>query len=389
MIMPDISRPDKSRIHAAPRRAPGKRHKTLVFHIGDHKTGSTSIQLAFAQRQVVLQNHSVFYPARLASNMLKPYFRAYARPSDHPTHSPAVKVFKDLARKIRNADADFCLISAEVFEKIDAAVFHDVVTTFFTDTADEIRIIAYVRPHAARIMSSFAERVKIGDLKVIDGGPQTVFDQSYREKVFPYQARFAALRERFGAAFVLRPMIRSQLFKGSVVKDFIHHAFPAADFRLDGLGAANESLDLENLMRLKILHSHCRNHPKSLRLTLGWEFTRVATPLQPLQNRTRLRLHKSLARDIHAACLEDARAVDQQFFDAAPLLETELHTALDGAAETAQSTDPADCLSASEIQSLTILSKMISTMLENQTGDWPGFLHNKRLIDVLANTVPP
>jgi len=386
--MPKTSGPEIPAPRAVARRVARKRHKTLVFHIGDHKTGSTAIQLAFAQRQVALKNQSVFYPARLASNALKVHFRAYAGPSSHPAHGRAVKIFKDLASEIRNADTDFCLISAEAFEEIDAKVFLDIVTTFFTGAADEIRIIAYVRPHAARVMSSFAERIKVGGLWAIDGGPQIVFDRMFHENIFPYQARFAALREQFGAAFLLRPMIRGQLVKGSVVDDFIHHAFAAPEFRLIGAAAANETPDLESLMRLKVLHTQCQNRPKNQRLALGWEFARVAASLPPLENRTRLRLHKALAHDIHAACLADARAVDQQFFDAMPLLETELHNALEGAANTPQSTKPGDYLSPSEIRSLTILSKIISTMLENQNGDWPGFLHNKRVADVRANTVP-
>lgn len=364
-----------------------RRHKTLIFHIGDHKTGSTSIQLAFAQRQITLKNQSVFYPAKLASNALKPHFKAYAKPSSHPAHGRAIKAFKSLARRIRNADADFCLISAEAFEGVDATALHNIVTTFFAGAADEIRIIAYVRPHAARIMSSFAERVKVGSQRVIEGGPRIVFDQMFRENIFPYQARFSALREQFGTAFLLRPMIQSQLVNGSVVDDFIHHAFAAPEFRRTGPGTANESLDLESLMRLNILHTQCQNHPQKLRLTLGWEFARVAASLPPLENSTRPRLHKTLAHGIHAACLADARAVDQQFFGAAPLLETELHNALKGAVDTAQSIKPADYLPPSEIRSLTILSKMISTMLENQNGDWQGFLHSQRLADVRANTV--
>mgnify|MGYP000498255412 CR=1 FL=1 len=48
------------------------RPKTLVFHIGDHKTGSTSIQYAFAADRVALENRSVLYPARINSNRLRP-----------------------------------------------------------------------------------------------------------------------------------------------------------------------------------------------------------------------------------------------------------------------------------------------------------------------------
>ena len=52
--------------------------KVLIFHIGDHKTGSTAIQLALAQNRVSLQGKSLFYPAQIANNNIVSHFIAYA-----------------------------------------------------------------------------------------------------------------------------------------------------------------------------------------------------------------------------------------------------------------------------------------------------------------------
>ena len=134
--------------------------KTLVFHIGDHKTGSTSIQNAFALDKVTLSGKTLFYPGRQAHNYLGSAFNAYSRPKPKAAHEKAVKPITTIARRLRNSDADICLISAEAFERIDPQVFHDIITKYFADITDDIRVVAYVRPHGAhRQLIALAQRL--------------------------------------------------------------------------------------------------------------------------------------------------------------------------------------------------------------------------------------
>ncbi len=358
-------------------------HKTLIIHIGDHKTGSTSIQTAFAKQQVRLAGRTVCYPAKISHNMLKPHCRAYAMPDRPKMRRKAIAVFEKLAGKIRASDADFCLISAEAFETVPPGVLHDIVMRFFAPAADEIRVVGYVRPHAGRLLSSFAERTKIGLRDIMSGTLDSFHASMLADRRLFYHPRFSALRELFGDAFLLRPMIRSELYHGSVVDDFVRHAFGVADFEITGNGQANESLVLEDLMRLKVLQSHLEGRqPHRPRHALGWEFARVVAHLPPPRSRSRLRLHRTLAQDLHEAYLEDARAMDRDFFDGRPLLEGELDAALAGAVEEPQSVDPVDYLSESDMRSLSILSEIIAGMLENEGRKWPLFFYGKRLKEV-------
>lgn len=362
-------------------------HKTLIFHIGDHKTGSTSIQIAFAQDRVTLKGKSVFYPSKFAHNSLKQHCKVYAKRKPTPARTEAIDKFQRLAARIRKADTDFCLISAEAFEVIPPAVFHDIVTTYFADAADEIHVVAYVRPHAARLLSSFTERTKIGVPNVLSGSLESFHEEMHENRRFYYHDRFSALRALFGDQFTLRPMIRNQLHGDSVVDDFVHYGFGQIPFQIEGASAANESLDLEDLMRLKVLQSHLQgNHAPKLRHNLGWEFGRLVAAMPPLKSRTRLKLHKTLAQTIHGAYLADARAMDATFFDQQPLLENELNKALEDAEETPQSTKPIDYLSDSDMRSLTILSGIITEMFEHKAGEWPAFLRKKH-IGAVQNSV--
>ena len=113
--------------------------KTLVFHIGDRKTGSTSIQQAFARNKVTLQDGTIFYPVKRGDNYLKSSFKAYAKPKQKLAHKRAIDSFQKLAQMIARTDADISLISTEAIEGVNPKVFHDIVTRYFADTVDEIR----------------------------------------------------------------------------------------------------------------------------------------------------------------------------------------------------------------------------------------------------------
>lgn len=358
--------------------------KTLIFHIGDHKTGSTSIQYAFVRRQVKLQDCSIFYPARLASNALRDQCLDYGAAETPEARKKAAQPLKRLARRIHDSKADFTVISAEALERVPAALLREVIDTFFADTAEDIRVIAYVRPHARRITSTFVERTKVGVPQTLKSTLEDFTNNRKKDSEVIYLPRFSAWREHFGDRFILRPMIRKHLHGGDVVHDFIHHAFGGRPFELLGTSQANESLCLEDLMRLKVLQSQLKT-PRLLRLMVGWEMYRLIGHLPAPPTCTKLQLHRSLAEDIRDTYMQDARDMDRAFFGGDPLLENELHTTVAKALDEPQSTDPADYLSASELRSLEIMSRMISGLLEKKDVDWSAFLHEKRIQEVRKN----
>lgn len=358
-------------------------HKTLIFHIGDHKTGSTSIQLAFAEGRIALNSKKLLYPAQLASNALKKQFMNWAKASSEADKEEASRPLAKLAHRIRTTDADYVVVSAEEFEWVPPALFKRVVNHFFRDCADEIRVIAYVRPHAPRIISSFCERTKIGGTAVLQ---QTLADfaKTHQEKgTFTYHGRFAKWREHFGAAFLLRPMIRAKLIEGSVVTDFIQHAFPGEPYTLDEGNSANESLDLVDLMRLKVLQRHFQQSSQMLRHQIGWEFLRLTGHMPAPAKRQKLKLHKALANDLSASYRADAQAMDRDFFNGEPTLETELATAITTAQKHAQSVEPADYLSDAEMRGLQIMAGFLESALSNDSVNWPQFFHQKRVDDTV------
>ena len=135
----------------------------LIFHIGDHKTGSTSIQSALAAKHIVPEGKTLLYPSQLNHNHLVELRRKGKAIKGKRFSGPDIrhKKFSELAHEINNSDYDFCVISAEAFEAFSPSRLDDIIAKYFDTTQIKIRVIAYVRPHAARLLSSYAEKIKI------------------------------------------------------------------------------------------------------------------------------------------------------------------------------------------------------------------------------------
>lgn len=74
--------------------------RTLVLHIGDHKTGSTSIQHAFVRQQVLIDGIAPFYGVPLNHNHLLPPFKAVLA---EPQGQKAQKQLSKLAERMAGA----------------------------------------------------------------------------------------------------------------------------------------------------------------------------------------------------------------------------------------------------------------------------------------------
>ncbi|MEX0301882.1 MAG: hypothetical protein AB3N24_05615, partial [Leisingera sp.] len=287
-----------------------------------------------------------------------------------------------LAERIRASDADYAVISGEVFENVPAARFRAVVDRYFRGCAERIRIVAYVRPHAQRILSSYAEQIKIGWFR---GSMQEFYAHNLERGRFHYAPRFAAWREQFGADFTLRPMIRSELRAGSVLEDFAHTAFDGRRFEIDEMPAENQSLGLRELALLHFLQGQFQDQGKWLRHTLGWELARRIGKLpQPGGGGgQKLQMARSLAEAAAEAYAQDAAEMDQAFFDGRQLLQTALTDMQARAADAPQSLDAAAYFSAEELRNLTVMAGLVHDMLEVKH-PWAARLHRNRITDLQA-----
>lgn len=119
--------------------------RTLVLHLGVHKTGSSAIQHALASYEARLAAAGILYPRagrpRIRSVRFGQHALAWAvlrRNGADPS------IYDELASEIRTSGAQTVVISTEEFDRFRAyeiARLRDVVTPLF----DRVRIVAYLR----------------------------------------------------------------------------------------------------------------------------------------------------------------------------------------------------------------------------------------------------
>ena len=355
--------------------------RKLVFHIGHHKTGSTTIQEAFATGGVTLDAGRVFYPGRMAHNYLTRHFEAFAAKGRTLQGSPGFPGLAQISDDLRRGEFDVAVLSGEEFEGADPRAVHKVLQRFMLPHVTDHAVVCYVRPHAARILSSFAENVKLG---LFSGTPEDFFAKSARGGRFFYARKLVEWDRTFRGHFRLRPMIRTELSGGSVLQDFVETAFgPERPARVAPVAAANESLGLEDLLLVKLVQEQLVSRDRKLRHAMGWQIAPALAAAHRTDAKgggaTRLMLHKALAEQIRTTYRNDARELDAQFFGNRPLMQGELDRAVDEAVPSAQSHDPADHFNAATIRAVKVLSEQINLMLDHEQGAWPTFLLERRI----------
>ena len=304
----------------------------IVFHLGDKKAGSTAIQTTLASRAWTCDGVRLSYPTQGRINHIH-LAKALVRSGAGGFQGDPV--FDELAETIRSENPDVAIVSSEDFEDVSPEALRAALDIHLPEFADGARFISYVRPHAERVASSFAERTKAGSFS---GTMEELFEKFQATGMLDYTRRFGAWRAVFGDRFVLRPMIREALLDRDVVRDFLAFALQTEDFTLGPTPSANESVSLEDLAILREYQLALRGTSRrrsdfqpSVGRDLARRMSEAAGP-----GGTKVRIHKDLAERVRVACAADAKALDAAFFTGAPMA-TALAAAPDRAVEAAQS----------------------------------------------------
>ena len=303
----------------------------LVFHLGDMKTGSTAIQTALSSKSWTCDTVRLLYPHGTKVSHITFAQSLSGKVDGSRTEKLALDILDEIAR----TPSDVAVISAEHFENVDPRVLKTIIDEYMPGTLEGARFLAYVRPHADRFPSTYAERVKTGQFLGTLAELQATL---HNRETFVYTPRFLQWRRVFGAAFTLRPMIRDLLFRKDVVADFLQFALQTEDFTLAATPDANESLSLENLSIVRQLHlrmSEGQRKSQNYQSTVGRALARRMNE-SAFRNGTKVRIHKALALVVRDQYAADAAALDAAFFTGSPMLDA-LNAAPDKAVDAPQS----------------------------------------------------
>lgn len=336
--------------------------RTLVFHIGDPKNGSSSIQQALQARACQCDGVSIVPQEELNASMMANAL--------NPKKTKPLKYRRSIDAKkswLKKNDGDLGIISAEFFSAVPPLVMQKTLREEFPEHADAARIIAYVRPHASRAVSSYAQRVKTG---VDTRSFKSFISDRERHSKLTYARRFTAWSEVFGDRFVLRPFIRDEMAGRDVVQDFFQTVLGERPFTLTPQPRSNESLTLEEIAGMRIVQAVMNEHdvPAFLRLSLGGAIGR-GLAAQKGRTKNRLALDRGAAEILLGAYRKDAEKLDKRFFSSTPMLQA-LEEALEEALPEPQSLEPEDYLDAAARKKLKQLSERIAKLVNERPHAW-------------------
>jgi len=338
--------------------------RELVFHVGDPKTGTSSIQQAMHERAWHCESVSVAVQKELNASTLANSLRP------RPKALTKKRRKQELASKRRwvaETEADLGIISAEFFSFVRPKRLQRVLGRHFPDQADNTRIIAYVRPHADFVLSSYAQILKCGYF------PQSLAEYCaymQAEGSLPFTPRFDRWRKVFARNFILRPFVRSELRDGDVVADFFHVVLRGAAFELSPLPPVNESLSLEELAGIRVVQATVREEglPSYLHIPIGGAIGWLLAGKEG-RSRNRLQIDQANAEQIRATFMQDAYALDAGHFDK-PLFAKALDKAVEKAVPQAPSLMAEDHFPESEIRELQALTAGIADLLKQRPTVW-------------------
>lgn len=333
----------------------------LVIHIGDPKNGSTSIQKTLAEALWQSGNRSVVLSPNRNEVALGKAMRKNAGPNEK------AKRFPELADWARSADADYGVVSSEFLTRAKPREFKEALDQYLPEFSENCRIVAYVRPHADRFVSTYAQRVKMG-LFVQDMAP--LFDTMGADRFLTYHKRFTRWRSVFGERFVLRPFVREGLRDQDVVSDFLHIVLEGEPFTLQQADNANQSLGVRQIAGMRVFQNTLITEgvPKVLRTIIGGAVG-YSVGHVPGAKDEKLALDRSLMEQVDRRFRADARQTDDTFFDS-PWLENALDRSLEKARPEPQSTQPLDHLTSGKIKEIEQIAKDCVTRAEGTPKIW-------------------
>lgn len=337
----------------------------LIVHLGDTKTGSTSIQKVLAQKTYEVPGQTLCYPTKNNHIALAKTLTQKPRFKERETR------FSRIHQAFQESDADYGIISAEHFQSVDPRMLNETIETYWPELRDRLRLVSYVRPHAGKFLSAFSERVKLGaDLASVEG----LFETMSAKELLDYTPRFEAGRKVFGSALSVRPFVRDRLYKGDVVQDFFKYFLNSDAFEITGDTAANPSLTDSQLALLRVIHRQMESKAKGRKgshfRNMQGKFGRAVSEYLRVNgignDGEKLRMPAGMFARFQERYAPDAEAMDQGFFEGFPF-SNDLENAGQETVGEAQSLEAADYFSAAEIADvLRYTDSLAATMMKKR-----------------------
>jgi hypothetical protein len=307
--------------------------------VGDHKTGTSSIQSTLARRQSNPEQDlsALHYSLAGRKGLMAHHNLAWALNGDNRFRKK-LGTWQEVHDDLAASRPDVAILSSEGFEGFrPLADLKQAVDTWLTPLG-RVEIVCYIRPHFDRLRSAYSQKMKTGQLL---GDMDSFIDSMIPSSgILKYATRLRQWRAVFGDSLKTRIYSRKHLVGNDILTDFFQ----------DCLGL-DQGL-VENVLSFR---NNANSSPGISTLALMEGYTRELNLDDDRKKRMQMerfflqRLHKELtgafpddpqpmirretAQKIHEAALADARDLDKNEFSHCPIFVDALDHALGAAPE--------------------------------------------------------
>lgn len=179
----------------------------LTLHIGQQKTGTTSLQATFRDNPAVLARHGLFYYGKTRTNhpLSRPFHGGTKRGAD-------AKIVRDFTKEAKASGLRQALVSSETYIRLTDEEARECVATM-GKVAGRVRVLLYVRDPVAFATSSVHQAVRTG---------RPLAEVAANPRVLPLRQLITRWRGIVGEDdMIVRPFDRAQLANGDVIDDVL------------------------------------------------------------------------------------------------------------------------------------------------------------------------
>lgn len=192
------------------------RMATLVLHVGIPKTGSSALQVAFAQQRDTLADHGITYPAARNDSAARAGRVTGGNGTALLPHlaseAPSPAVLDRVREELAEADR-FVLYSSEAMWRARPNRMAELMAV-----ADDVRVVAFLRDPVSHAVASHAQMVSAM------GYEGTLLEYVRGEKAPPYRPNLRKRLETFARMADLRVM-HYEAHRANLLSAFTEAAF--------------------------------------------------------------------------------------------------------------------------------------------------------------------